>query len=110
MEINKNIYCLLCCIILPMRALAAPEQKITNTPKLQLLTLSKQFAGPLQDTTIQRYVDPDTGVLCYLYTPYIVRNSRDDAGNIVYGANNIGSISCVAPWKENTINDVTLRK
>ena len=70
------------------------------TPKAAPLTLTKQFAGPLEATTIQRFVDPETGVVCYLYTPYVVRNARDESGNIVYGANNIGSISCVAPWKE----------
>ena len=84
-----------------MGALAAAEPVPAKTsPKLAPLTLTKQFAGPLQDTTIQRFVDSETGVLCYLYTPYTVRNARDESGNIVYGANNIGSISCVAPWKE----------
>ena len=82
-----------------MHVIAAPEPKVTNSLKLPPLSLTKQFSGPLQDTTIQRFADPDTGVLCYLYTPYVVSNARDESGNIVYGANNIGSISCVAPWK-----------
>ena len=60
----------------------------------------KTICRPLEATTIQRFVDPETGVLCYLYTPYVVSNARDESGNIVYGSNNIGSISCVAPWKE----------
>ena len=91
----------LCSIIMSMNAVAAePTPKAAPSPKLAPLTLTKQFAGPLEATTIQRFVDPETGVLCYLYTPYVVSNARDESGNIVYGANNIGSISCVAPWKE----------
>lgn len=78
-------------------ASAAPQS--ASAPKLPQLTLTKQFAGPLEDTAIQRFVDQDTGVVCYLYTPYVVNRDRDSAGRIVYGANNIGSISCVAPWK-----------
>jgi hypothetical protein len=70
------------------------------TPKLAPLTLTQQFSGPLQDTAIQRFIDPETGVVCYLYTPYAVPNSRNERGQLVYGANNIGNISCVAPWKK----------
>ena len=63
------------------------------------MTLTAQFGGPLQDTAIQRFIDAETGVVCYLYTPYNVPNSRNEKGQIVYGSNNIGNISCVAPWK-----------
>lgn len=69
------------------------------SPKLPPMTLTQQFSGPLQDTAIQRFVDPETGVVCYLYTPYAVPNGRDEKGRLVYGANTIGNISCVAPWK-----------
>lgn len=101
MKTTQYILLSLCSIIVSMTAVAAePAAKAVPPPKLAPLTLTKQFAGPLQDTTIQRFVDSETGVLCYLYTPYTVRNARDESGNIVYGANNIGSISCVAPWKE----------
>lgn len=110
MKTTLNICLLLCCISLPMHALAAPEQKTANAPKLPPLSLTKQFAGPLQDTTIQRFADPDTGVLCYLYTPYVVRNARDESGSIVYGANNIGSISCVAPWKDGNVKENAPKK
>lgn len=70
------------------------------TPKLAPLTLTQQFSGPLQDTAIQRFIDPETGVVCYLYTPYTVPNGRNERGQLVYGTNNIGNISCVAPWKK----------
>ena len=86
---------------MPMLAFAAPPQPAVapTSPKLPPLSLTRQFSGPLQDTTIQRFVDTETGVVCYLYTPYVVPNSRTESGQLVYGANNIGSISCVAPWR-----------
>lgn len=81
----------------PAPAATAPA---APSPKLAPLTLTQQFSGPLQDTAIQRFIDPETGVVCYLYTPYAVPNSRNERGQLVYGANNIGNISCVAPWKK----------
>jgi hypothetical protein len=71
-----------------------------STPKFPSLALSRQFAGPLAETAIQRFIDPETGVVCYLYTPYFVPNTRNEGGQVVYGANSIGTISCVSPWKK----------
>ncbi len=84
-----------------VRAASAPAQAASGPAPgtLPALTLSKQFAGPLPDTAVQRFIDSETGVVCYLYTPYTVINTRDESGRIVYGANNIGSISCVPPWR-----------
>ncbi|MBN9430716.1 MAG: hypothetical protein J0H09_29845 [Burkholderiales bacterium] len=76
---------------------AAPPPAQAASPVLPPMTLSRQFAGPLPETAIQRFVDPDTGVLCYLYTPYRVPHERNESGVLIYGANHIGSISCVAP-------------
>jgi len=59
------------------------------------------FAGPLQDTVIQRWRDPQTGTLCYLYLPFTVQHGpQTPTGSVQYGSNTIGSISCaesVAP-------------
>lgn len=78
-----------------MQGARQPEQPAS--PVLPPMSLSRQFAGPLPETAIQRFVDPETGVLCYLYTPYRVPHERNETGVLIYGPNNIGSISCVAP-------------
>jgi hypothetical protein len=60
------------------------------------MKLQAQFAGPLKDTVIQRWRDPDTGTLCYIYLPVLVRHSpKLPNGLVQYGANGIGSISCL---------------
>lgn len=106
---------LLCGVALPLAAsakepktsassAAAPAPAATTppapSPRLAPLTLTQQFSGPLQDTVIQRFVDLETGVVCYLYTPYTVPNGRNERGQLLYAANNIGNISCVPPWKK----------
>ena len=58
------------------------------------LKLEGQFAGPLQDTTIQRWRDPVDGTVCYIYLPIAVAHAPGPAGLVQYGAANIGSISC----------------
>ena len=64
---------------------------------LQVMKLQEQFAGPLKDTVIQRWQDPDTGTICYLYLPITVQHSpRTPTGYVQYGANSIGTISCVS--------------
>jgi hypothetical protein len=56
----------------------------------------RQFAGPLQDTIIQRWRDPVDGMICYIYLPIMAVHSAPAAsGYVQYGANTIGSISCV---------------
>jgi hypothetical protein len=62
-------------------------------PKMQL---EQMFAGPLQDTIVQRWRDPQTGALCYLYLPFTVQHgARTATGAVLYGPNTIGSISCL---------------
>ena len=67
-------------------------------PKFPLMKLEAQFAGPFQDTLIQRWRDPIDGRVCYLYIPVRVKHEPAPEGGVVdYGANNIGSISCTGP-------------
>ncbi len=62
---------------------------------LSRMQLQAQFAGPLQDTVIQRWRDPQTGIVCYIYLPILVAHVPSPMGFVQYGANSIGSISCV---------------
>jgi hypothetical protein len=64
-----------------------------NLPRMQL---ERQFAGPLQDTVIQRLRDPVDGTICYLYLPISAPHSPTTAtGFVQYGSNTIGTINCV---------------
>ena len=57
--------------------------------------LEAQFRGPLKDTVIQRWKDPQTGATCYVYLPIVVEHSpQTPTGYVQYGANGVGSISC----------------
>ena len=79
-------------------ALAQQQQPSGEWEKLPRMQLERQFAGPLQDTLIQRWRDPVDGVICYIYLPITAPHSPPVvAGYVQYGANTIGSISCVAP-------------
>jgi len=61
------------------------------------MQLERQFAGPLQDTVVQRWRDPVDGTVCYLYIPITANHSAPTAsGYVQYGSNTIGSLSCVA--------------
>ena len=72
-----------------------PQGVWAQLPRMQL---ERQFAGPLQDTVIQRWRDPVDGMICYVYLPITAQHSAPGQGGFVqYGANTIGSISCVAP-------------
>jgi hypothetical protein len=63
--------------------------------RLPRMQLEQMYGGPLQDTVIQRWRDPQTGTLCYLYLPFTVQHSATTAtGAVQYGANTIGSLSC----------------
>lgn len=64
---------------------------------LPAMKLDAQFRGVFQDTVIQRWIDPQTGVMCYLYIPVKVPNQKQPDGLAVYGANTLGSLSCVPP-------------
>jgi hypothetical protein len=64
--------------------------------KLPRMQLERQFAGPLQDTVIQRWRDPVDGTICYIYLPISVQHTPTTAtGFVQYGANSIGSINCL---------------
>jgi hypothetical protein len=59
------------------------------------MQLERQFAGPLEDTIIQRWRDPADGTVCYIYLPITAAHSTPlPSGYVEYGANTIGSISC----------------
>ena len=72
--------------------------KPSGHPNLQHMQLQAQYAGPLQDTIIQRLRDPVDGTICYIYLPILVQHSPPaQAGFVQYGPNTIGSISCMPP-------------
>jgi hypothetical protein len=72
---------------------AGGAQAWDQLPRLQL---DGQFAGPLRDTLIQRWRDPGTGAVCYIYLPISAPHSPPTpAGFVQYGPSGIGSISCV---------------
>jgi hypothetical protein len=74
-----------------------PQQPAT-WDKLPRMQLERQFAGPLQDTIIQRWRDPADGTICYIYLPITAPHSPPTgSGYVQYGSNTIGSISCVMP-------------
>lgn len=74
----------------------ATHAKASGKGPLKHMDLKAQFAGPLKDTVIQRWQDPDTGTVCYVYLPILVQHSpRLPNGLVQYGANGIGSISCL---------------
>jgi hypothetical protein len=75
----------------------APAQQPGEWAKLPRMVLERQFAGPLQDTIVQRWRDPADGMICYLYLPITAAHTPPtQSGYVQYGANTIGSISCVA--------------
>ena len=62
-------------------------------PRMQL---EQQYAGPMKDTAIQRWRDPEAGIICYVYTPFTAQHSPPTGtGYVQYGANTIGAISCL---------------
>ena len=76
----------------PPPAGAEAPQRWDAMPRLQL---EAQFAGPLRDTIIQRWRDGE-GTVCYVYLPITAQHSPPTpSGYVQYGANTIGSISCM---------------
>ncbi len=74
------------------------QQQGESWERMGHMQLEGQFAGPMKDTAIQRWRDPQSGVLCYLYVPFMAQHSPPTAtGYVQYGANTIGTISCVPP-------------
>lgn len=75
---------------------AQAQQPAPNTwEKMPRMQLERQFAGPLQDTIIQRWRDPGDGTVCYVYLPITAQHTPPTtSGFVQYGPNQIGSISC----------------
>jgi hypothetical protein len=74
-----------------------PQKPASQWAKMPRMQLERQFAGPLEDTIVQRWRDPDDGTVCYIYLPITAVHSPPTASGFVqYGANYIGSISCFA--------------
>lgn len=79
-------------------AVLAPPALAQNIEwaKLPRMELERQFAGPLQDTVIQRWRDPADGTVCYIYLPITAAHSPPmPNGFVQYGSNTIGSMSCM---------------
>jgi hypothetical protein len=101
MRIAPTILAIVCA--LPPAASAQqppPQQQPPQGAWAQLphMQLERQFAGPLQDTIIQRWRDPVDGTVCYIYLPITAQHSPPTgSGYVQYGANTIGSISCAVP-------------
>ena len=101
---NRLLRCATICVLLfPVVAAAqgpapAPAaQESSEWTKLPRMQLERQFAGPLQDTVVQRWRDPVDGTACYIYLPITAQHTPPtQSGFVQYGANTIGSISCVA--------------
>ncbi len=88
---------LLTCTVLLASAPAVEAQQERAWSELPRMQLERQFAGPLQDTVIQRWRDPADGTICYIYLPITAAHSQPtESGYVQYGPNTIGSISCVA--------------
>ncbi len=68
----------------------------SNWDKLPRMQTERLFAGPLQDTIIQRWRDPVDGTVCYFYMPITVQHAAQPEANgyVRYDGNVIGSISC----------------
>lgn len=77
---------------------AAASERLSSADRAHppAMHLEGQFAGPLTDTTIERWRDPVDGTLCYIYMPIAVAHSPGPSGLLQYGSTNIGSISCFA--------------
>jgi hypothetical protein len=74
------------------------QQQPAAWNQLPRMLLERQFAGPLQDTIVQRWRDPVDGTICYIYLPITAPHSPPtQSGYVQYGANTIGSISCAMP-------------
>jgi hypothetical protein len=79
----------------PAAPAAAPAEPAVTWDKLPRMQLERQFAGPLQDTLIQRWRDPVDGMVCYIYLPISAQHTAPTTGGFVqYGPNVVGSISC----------------
>ena len=69
----------------PPPAPPAPQQQPSQWQQLPRMQLERQYAGPLQDTLIQRWRDPVDGTTCYLYVPVSVQHSSTMDGSGLEG-------------------------
>lgn len=77
-------------------SVAPPPASEGDPTQIGHMILKAQFAGPLKDTVVQRWEDPQTGNTCYIYLPVVVQHSPPTpTGFVQYGANGTGSISCL---------------
>ena len=82
-------------VALALACLSGTALAQTTWDKLPRMELERQFAGPLQDTVIQRWRDPVDGTICYIYLPISAPHSQPTpTGYVQYGATTIGTISC----------------
>lgn len=89
-----------CALPLAATAQQPPQPAQSAWAQLPRMQLERQFAGPLQDTVIQRWRDPVDGTVCYIYLPITAQHSPPTgSGYVQYSSNTIGSISCVAPQR-----------
>lgn len=85
-------YFLAAAVLAPLPA-TAQQTEWAKLPKMQL---ERQFAGPLQDTIIQRWRDPVDGTVCYIYLPITAAHTPPTpTGYVQYGSNTIGTVSCM---------------
>jgi hypothetical protein len=85
-------------VVFAVVAAAAPASaQQAQWAAMPRMDLQAQYAGPLRDTIIQRWRDPKYGTICYLYLPILVEHSppAENGGYVTYGANTLGSISCL---------------
>jgi hypothetical protein len=91
--VTKHCLIVVAALLAPLPT-AAQQTEWAKLPKMQL---ERQFAGPLQDTIIQRWRDPVDGTVCYIYLPITAAHSPPtQSGYVQYGANAIGTVSCTA--------------
>jgi hypothetical protein len=78
-------------------SVASPQAADGDPTQIGHMVLKAQFTGPLKDTVVQRWEDSATGNICYIYLPVVVQHSPPTpTGFVQYGANGIGSISCLS--------------
>jgi len=83
-------------LVMSWQVPAFAQAQQTDWSKLPRMQLERQFAGPLQDTIIQRWRDPIDGAVCYIYLPITAAHTPPTpSGYVQYGANTIGSLSCL---------------
>lgn len=68
---------------LPLMVVAAPGIQQTSSYKVG------------DDTYINKYLDLNEGVVCYVLKPVALHYSQDLAGNRGYDGNSVGSLSCL---------------